>query len=201
MELGNKIKKDSNKRISRKSIFAINQANIDTNKMNLRNSVSTNSKSTGFKTGKITHEKPVYLNAMGTPERLEKMRIKKEHQNNYRTDSWKYERESYNNGYGMGSSFGRRYGFPVSDNLDEVPFTPIQTDNRDSFNTFKDEYTEEYDEKDTNDVLRDFQDENTDPSIKEEAVEHQPWVPEECSINWAWGKKKIQKNQEFFFRK
>lgn len=149
--------KKDNKRTSRKSIFAINQGNIDCNKMNLRNRNQNRTSKANFKfSGSIKYEKPSYLNAVGTPERREIAEQKKAHQSKYSTDAWKQEVQDGALGYGA-------RGFPVLNpvghNLDAIPFQPILPFNQRNLNRTKEEYTD-----DTFDRLVD---ENCDP--KQEA--------------------------------
>jgi hypothetical protein len=134
------------KRTSRRTIFAINQGVIDSNKMNLRskknNPVSRNGQ---FKTGKITYDKPAYLNSIGTPEREDIKQKKKNHQSRYNTDSYKAEIEerNYQNNYNRNQWY---------EDINQIPFTPVQNFQEETSEEIQnEEYTEE---ANTNDMLR-----------------------------------------------
>lgn len=154
----------SHKRTSRRTIFNINQGQIDTNKMNLRSKKSTSQKGQ-FKTGKIIYEKPKYLNQMGTPERLEKIKVKKEHKSKYHTDSYKQDLR-------FQQQSQKRYDFLYNNrghDISAIPFTPVMTG----------EFTEDTENIDPNgESYETYGSEDTEV-VKQEAITRQDGLPEE----------------------
>jgi len=151
-----------NKRKYRKSILAISNANIDTNRMDLRSKSSSNINFRNqFKTGSIKYEPTKYLTSTLSPSKIkhsERMKkIKKEANQNLRksrTASIKLEPASYASNINAIS-------------MDSIPFNPIQ----------KTEVKEEV----TDDILYEIAESNEEQSTPKVSISEY-WTPDSSKI-------------------
>jgi len=115
----------NSRRKGRKTIFNINSTNIDANRLDLRRDPTNNYVAPRFVSGKITHTKPKFLNATGTPERERRMAANREHKNNYSVSAWRKKKTTiYKN--------NRPNTFQTFRSVDEdrIPFRPINNNSQ-----------------------------------------------------------------------